>query len=152
MFTTEELEQARRLIEGGYKHRVRVQGSTRFRQNVKEALGLMKTAKYYNFFRTYIRKIVEINGLSQLRETDALLWVNADVVAEPLEAACFFVQKAEQMKRYVEGKLYYGGIEEARAVQKCVDFLNELKTRSRRKEIRDRVDRSLRLFTDSVFL
>jgi hypothetical protein len=134
------------------KHRLRVMGSTQFKNNVKEALKLIKTAKYYDFLRTNIKRIVEVNGLSQLREEEAFIWANKYTVADPIEAAGFFIQKTEQMKTYLEGKPYFGGIEEAKATEKRLEFLQELKNKSRRKDIRERCEEALKRWNDSKFL
>lgn len=134
------------------KHRLRVMGSTQFKNKVKEALKLIKTAKYYDFLRTNIKRIVEVNGLSQLREEEAFIWANKYTVADPIEAAGFFIQKTEQMKTYLEGKPYFGGIEEAKATEKRLEFLQELKNKSRRKDIRKRCEEALKRWNDSKFL
>jgi len=68
IYTTEEVKKAGELVKKGYKHRLMVKGSSSFKQKVKQALKLVKTAGYYNFLRTYLRSIVEIDGLTQLRE------------------------------------------------------------------------------------
>ena len=134
------------------KHRLRVMGSTQFKNKVEEALKLIKTAKYYDFLRTNIKRIVEVNGLSQLREEEAFIWANKYTVADPIEAAGFFIQKTEQMKTYLEGKPYFGGIEEAKATEKRLEFLQELKNKSRRKDIRKRCEEALKRWNDSKFL
>jgi len=143
VFTEKEVKRAREAIGKGYRHRLRVMGSPDFRGKVNEALKLVKTAKYYDFLRTYIRKIVEIKGLSQLREEDAAIWANMYAVADPVDAASFFIQKAYQMKEYIDGKLYYGGKAELRTVKKRIEFLRELEKRSRNKAVRDRCKKLL---------
>lgn len=152
LFTFEEMQQAIRLIEGGYKHRLRVRGSPQFKEKVKEILSLIKTAKYYSFLRTYIRSISEVDGLSQLREAEASIWANKYTVADSIEAASYFIQKAEQMKNYIEGKPYFGGIEEASAIKKRIDFIEDLKNKSRRQDIRERCEAALNRWNDSKFL
>lgn len=152
VFTHEEVQKARRFIEEENKHRLRVMGSPQFKDKVKAALRLIKTAKYYDFLRTYIRRIVEVDGLSQLREADASIWANEYTVADSIEAASYFIQKAEQMKNYIEGKPYFGGVEEARAIEKRIEFLEELKNRSRRQDIRERCEEALKLWAESRFL
>ena len=152
LFTFEEMQKARRFIKEGNKHRLRAIGSSIFKEKVKESLRLIKTAKYYDFLRTYIRRIIEIDGLSQLREVDASIWANKYTVADPIEAASFFIQKTEQMKNYIEGKPYFGGIEEAKAIEKRIEFLEELKKRSKRQDIRKRCEEALKLWADSKFL
>jgi len=152
VFTIQEVEAARKLIEKGYKHRLKVSGSPRFKENVKEALKLIETAEHHNFLRTYIRKIVEIKGLSQLREADAAIWANNHAVADPIDAANFFIQKAQQMKDYLEGKPYFGGTAEATAVQKGIEFLKALKNKSKDNVTRKRCEKALQQWEDSKFL
>lgn len=88
-------------------------------------LSLVKAADYYDFVRTYIRKISEVNGLSQLREAEATIWLNDIILANPFEGARFVVQKAEQMKDYIDGKEYYRR-GELSAVRKSIVFLEKL--------------------------
>ena len=151
VFTLEEVETAGRLIEEGYKHRLRVGGSPRFKGKVKDALRLIKRAKYYDFLRTYIRRIVEVDGLSQLREADAAIWANQYAVADPVEAASYLIQKAQQMKDYLEGKPYFGAAGELSAVEKCIEFLEALKNRGRNR-VRKRCEEVLKLWAESKFL
>lgn len=152
VFTLQEVEKARKLIRKGHRHRLRVHGSPLFKEKVKEALRLIKTSGNYDFLRTFIREITEIEGLSQLREADAAIWANAYAVADSIEAAGFLMQKAQQMKDYLEGKPYVGGAGEARAVEKRIQFLKELKKRSRDPYIRERCAETLRLWDESKFL
>lgn len=148
VFTVEEVKRAREIIERGYKHRLTVKGSHEFKRKVKEALDLIKTAGYYDFLRTYIRQIVEIDGFSQLREAEVAIWANKYAVADPVDAAGFLVQKAYQMKEYIEGKLYYGGEAEKRAVDKRIEFLKELKKRSQSNDIRKKCEEYLKRWTE----
>lgn len=127
-------------------------GSSPFKNKVKEALKLIKTAKYYDFLRTNIKRIVEVDGLSQLREEEAFIWANKYTVADSIEAAGYFIQKTEQMKTYLEGKPYFGGIEEAKATEKRIEFLQELKNKSRRKDVRERCEEALKRWDESKFL
>ena len=73
VYTKEEVKQARELIENGYKHELKVNGISEFVIKVEKAIKLIKTAEYYDFLRTYIRIIREIEGLSQLREEEAAI-------------------------------------------------------------------------------
>lgn len=152
IFTSDEVERAKRLIEKGYKHRLIIRGSPKFKDKVKEALKLIKTARYHDFLRQFIRRIIEVDGLSQLRDVDASIWANMYTVADPIEAASYFIQKAEQMRIYLEGKAYFDVVGEASAVEKRMEFLEALKSRSRRSEIREKCETALRLFTESKFL
>ncbi len=72
VYTEEEVRQARALIDRGYKHRIGIRGSATFRQKVRKALALIKTAGYYDFFRTYVRSIKQVDGLTQLRQAEAV--------------------------------------------------------------------------------
>ena len=148
----DEVEKARALIKQGWKHRLRVKGSEKFKQKVKEALRLVKTAGYYDFLRTYIHYIVEIEGFSQLREAEVAIWVNKEILSDPIDAASFFIQKAQQMKDFLEDKPYYGGQGEISAVNKRLEFLETLKTRSRKQNIKKRCEEILKNWADSTFL
>jgi len=152
IYTVEEVKKAGELVKKGYKHRLRVEGSPEFKQKVRQALKLVKTASYYNFLRTYIRSIVEIDGLTQLREADATIWANKYAVENPVDAASLFIQKTNHMREYLEGKLYFGGAAETRSVQKRINLLKALKKKTRKKEVRDECERLLRSWSESVFL
>ena len=101
IYTGDEIGQVRDLIASGYKHHLRVKGSAPFRQKVKETMALIRTAGYYDFFRTYIRSIEEIDGLTQLRNADAAIWANEYGVENPVDAASMFIQKANHMQEYL---------------------------------------------------
>lgn len=152
IYTVEEVKKAGGLIAKGYKHRLRVKGSPNFRRKVRQALKLVKTAGYYHLLRTYIRSIVEIDGLTQLREADATIWANNYAVHNPVDAASLFIQKVSHMRQYLEGKLYYGGAAETRSVQRRIEFLEILKKKSRKREVKDECERLLRSWSESVFL
>jgi len=151
IYTSEEVKKAKKLIDKGYKHRLRVKGSPIFKQKVKQALELVKTAGYYDFLRTYIGGIVEIDGLTQLREAEASIWANNYAIENPVDAASLLVQKANHMKEYLEGKLYYGGEAEKRSVKKRIDFLKMLKKKSRKKEVKKECEKLLNSWSESVF-
>jgi len=152
IYTLEEVKKAGELVQKGHKHRLRVKGSLNFKRKVKQALNLVKTAGCYSFLRTYIRSILEIDGLTQLREADVAIWANKYAVENPVDAASLFIQKANHMKEYLEGKLYYGGAAETRSVQKRIDFLKLLKKKTRKKEVKEECERLLRSWSESVFL
>jgi hypothetical protein len=152
IYTGEELKKAKELIDKGYKHRLKVKGSPIFKQKVSQALKLIKAVGYYNSLRTYIHSIIEIDGLTQLREAEAAIWANKYAVENPVDAASFFVQKANHMKEYLEGKLYYGGEAEKRSVEKRIEFLEVLKRKSQEKEVREECERLLKFWSESVFL
>ena len=151
VFTVEEVKRAREIIKKGYRHRLRVKGSPEFKRKVKKALRLIKTAKYYDFLRTYIKQIVEIGGFSQLRESEVAIWANMYTVADPVDAASFFVQKAHQMKEYIEGKLYYGGEAEKRAVEKRVEFLKELRKRSKSNDVKKKCEEYIKRWSEITY-
>lgn len=149
IFTTEEVQKAKDLIARGFKHQIKVEGSPGFRQNVGHILKLIKTAGYDGFFRTYIRRVMEIGGLTQLREAEATIWANLYAVENHVDGASFFMQKAYQMQEYLEGNLYYGGAAEARFTKKRVEFLEVLKRKSRTKEISAECERLIEIWRES---
>jgi hypothetical protein len=152
VYTGDEVKIAKELVDKGYKHRLRAKGSPNFKSKVKQALQLVKIAGYYEFLRTYIRTIMEIDGLTQLREADAAIWTNKYAVENPVDAASLFVQKANHMKEYLEGKLYYGGEAERRSVEKRIEFLKKLKDKSREKEVTEECERLLKLWKESYLV
>ena len=152
VYTKEEVKEAERLVEKGYKHRLRVKGSPEFKQKVKAALKLVKAAGYYDFLRTYLKCIVEIDGFTQLRESEASIWANRYAVANPVDAASLFVQKASHMKEYIEGEMYYGGEAERRSVQKRIEFLETLKAKSRKRIVKEECEKLLKSWAESVYL
>jgi len=152
IYTEEEVKRARELVEKGRKHALRSHGSLAFKEKVKRALELVKTAGYYDFLRTYIRTIKEIDGLTQLRQSEATIWANTYAVENPVDAASLFVQKANHMKEYLEGKLYYGGAAEKRSDEKRVEFVKALKTRSREKQVVEECDRMLELWREGYLV
>jgi len=149
IYTEAEVRKAKELIDKGYKHSLTVKGSPEFQQKVKQALELVKTAGYYDFLRTYIRQIEEIDGLTQLRNSDATIWANKYAVENPVDAASVFIQKANHMKEYLELKHYYSGEAEKRSVTKRIGFLETLKSKSREKETIDECERLLKFWRES---
>jgi hypothetical protein len=149
IYTEQEVKQAKAAIDKGYRHRLRFKGTTEFKQKVKTAIGLVKTAGYYDFFRTYIHSVRQIDGLTQLRESEAAIWANAYTVENAVDAASVFVQKAGNMKEYLEGKLYYGGAAEKRSVEKRIEFLEVLKNKSCKKEVVRECERLLEMWRES---
>jgi len=150
VYTAEEVKKAVYLIGKGYKHNLEVKGSPDFRNKVEEALKLIKTAEYYDFLRTYIRQIREIDGLSQLREAEAAIWANKYAVADPIEAAGFIIQKAQQMKDFIEGRLYYETAE-VQAVEKRIEFLETLRDRSKDQAVKKKCEENLKRWTEITF-
>ena len=149
VYTEEEVKTAKELIDKGYKHRLTVEGSPNFKEKVNQTLELLRTAGYYEFLRTYIKRIIEIDGLTQLRETEASMWANKFAVENPVDAASLLVQKANHMKEYLEGELYYGGTAEKRSIEKRKEFLESLKNKSADKNVKDECERLLQMWEDS---
>jgi hypothetical protein len=152
VYTGEEVKKAKEMIDKGHKHRIGVRGGQVFKQKVKQALGLVKAAGYYDFLRTYIRGIIEIDGLTQLREAEAAIWANKYAVENPVDGASLFIQKANHMKEYLEGKIYYGGGAEKRSVEKRIEFLETLKEKSTEEGVREECKRLLKSWSESIFL
>jgi hypothetical protein len=149
IYTETEVNEAKKLIDEGYRHRLRIKGSPDFVQKTRRALELVKIAGYYDFLRTYIRNIKEIDGLTQLRQAEATIWANEYAVRDPVDAASVFVQKANHMKEYLESKLYYGGTAEKRSDEKRIEFLETLKKKSREKTVTEECERLLRMWKES---
>jgi len=149
VYTEKEVKTAKELIDKGYKHRLTVRGSPSFKQRVTRIIELVKTADYYEFLRTNIRRVIEIDGLTQLRETEAAIWANKFAVENTVDAASLFIQKTYQMKEYLEGKLYYGGSAEKRSVEKRIEFLEALKNKTTEKEVREECERLLKMWEES---
>ena len=149
VYTEKEHKLAKDLIDKGFKHRLAVEGSLDFRQKVYQALELVKIADYYEFLRTYIRKIIEIDGITQLRETEVAIWANKFAVENPVDAASLFVQKTYHMKQYIDGEIYYGGASEKRTVEKRMEFLETLKNKTQEQEVIDECERLLQMWKES---
>ena len=149
VYTTEEVKAAKTLVDRGYKHDLIVEGTPDFRKQVNQVLELIKTAGYYDFLQSYIRKIMEIDGITQLRETEVVIWANKFAVENPVDAASLFIQKAFAMKEYLEGELYYGGNAEKRSVAKRIEFLKTLKDKASDKDVKEECERLLELWKDS---
>jgi len=144
-----EVKEAKELVDKGFKHRLRIKGNSNFKQKVKQALRLVKIAGYYDFLRTYIRSIKEIDGLTQLRQAEATIWANDYAVENPVDAASVFVQKANHMKEYLESKLYYGGAAERRSDERRIEFLETLKKKSREKTVIEECEKLLNMWRES---
>ena len=149
VYTEKEVKTARELVNQGYKHTLTVEGSPKFEQKVNQALELIKTAGYYEMLRTYIRQIKEIDGITQLRETEVAIWANKFAVENPVDAASLLIQKAHHMKEYLEGELYYGGTAEKRSVEKRIQFLEVLKEKSKDEKVKEECARLLQMWEDS---
>jgi hypothetical protein len=148
IYTEDEVKQAKTIVDQGYKHQVQIIGSPDFKTKVKEALELVKVAGFDEFFRTYIRSIKEIDGLTQLRQAEAAIWANTYAVENEVDAASLFVQKANHMREYLEGKLYYGGEAERRSFEKRREFLEVLKKKSHEKDVTEECERLLQMWKE----
>jgi len=151
VFTEDEVKQARELIEKGHRHKLQVTGSQEFKKKITEVLDLIRTAGYYEILTTYIREIKEIEGFSQLHEADVVVWANMQILVDPVDAASFVVQKAFQMRDYIDGKLYYGAGETA-AIAKRLEFLAKLKEKAQSKEVKQRCDELLKQWEDTKMM
>ncbi|MCW4018388.1 MAG: hypothetical protein NWF00_06895 [Candidatus Bathyarchaeota archaeon] len=149
VYTQEEHKQAKQLVDEGYKHELTVSGEPVFVEKVNKALELAKTAGYYEFLRTYLRQIMEIDGLTQLRETEVAIWANEFAVENAVDFASLLVQKAYHMKEYLDGELYYGGASEKRTVQKRMEFLELLKNKTDDASIKEECERLLDMWRES---
>jgi hypothetical protein len=150
VYTKEEVKQARELIEKGYKHDLKAKGSPEFVAKVEKALNIIKTAGYYDFLRTYIRVIREIEGLSQLREEEAAIWFNVKALNDPIDDAGYIIQKTEQMKNFIEGRLYYETAE-IRAVNKRIEFVEALRDKTDNTDIKKRCEENLKKWKEEPF-
>ena len=149
VYTEEEVKAAKELVDQGYKHSLTVEGTPDFTEKVNRALELIKTAGYYDFLITYIRKISEIDGITQLRETEVAIWANKFAVENPVDFASLLIQKAYQMQEYLEGELYYGGNAEKRSVTKRMEFLQVLKEKSADASVKEECERLLDMWKES---
>jgi hypothetical protein len=150
VYTEEEVKTAKELIAKGYKHSLTVEGSPNFKEQVNRALELIRTAGAYEFLRTYIKRIIEIDGITQLRETEAVIWANKFAVENPVDAASLLVQKANHMKEYLAGELYYGGAAEKRSIEKRKEFLELLQSKSEDKDVKEECERLLQMWKESA--
>jgi len=149
VYTTEEVKSAKVLVDQGYKHKLTVEGSPEFKVKVNQALDLIKAAGYYDFFVAHIREIKEIDGISQLRETEVAIWAGKFAVENPVDSASLFIQKAYHMKEYLGGELYYGGNAEKRSVAKRMEFLQSLKEKTKNNSVKEECERLLEMWKDS---
>jgi hypothetical protein len=150
VYTEEEHKKAKKLVDAGYKHDLKVIGNADFTEKVKKALELAKTEGCYDFLRTYLREIKEIDGITQLRETEVAIWANKFAVENAVDFASLLVQKAHHMKEYLDGELYYGGASEKRTVQKRIEFLELLKTKTSDVSVKEECERLLEMWRESA--
>jgi hypothetical protein len=149
VYTEQEHKRAKKLVEAGYKHELLVTGEAEFVEKVNWALDFAKTAECYDFLRTYLRQIIEMDGITQLRETEVAIWANKFAVENPVDFASLLVQKAYHMKEYLEGELYYGGASEKRTVQKRIEFLELLKEKTSDVNVKEECLRLLEMWRES---
>lgn len=149
VYTGKEVKAAKALVDQGYKHKLMVEGKSDFTRKVKEALEYVETAGYLDYLQTYIRNITEIDGMTQLRQTEVAIWANKFAVDNPVDAASLFIQKAYTMQEYLDGKLYYGGKAEKRSITKRIEFLQALKEKTSDRSVKEECDRLLGLWNDS---
>jgi hypothetical protein len=149
VYTAEEVKAAKALVDQGYRHNLTVEGTADFTAKVNQALDLIKSAGYFDFLQTYIRKIMEIDGITQLRETEVAIWANKFAVENPVDFASLIVQKVYSMKEYLEGELYYGGNAEKRSVAKRMEFLVVLKEKTSDPAVQKECGRLLDLWKES---
>jgi len=148
VYTQEEVDKARELVQKGYKHALVTEGSAQFKDKMEQVLELIKTADYYDFVRTYLREIIEIQGFSQLHESDVALWANMSMLDDIVNAASYVVQKTQQMKDYLDGNLYYG-TGEIVAIEKRLEFLKTLKSKSESEEVKAKCGQLLKEWADT---
>jgi hypothetical protein len=149
VYTEHEHKLAKQLIDSGYKHELTVGGDAKFVEKVNQALELIKTAGAYEFLQTYLREITEIDGLTQLRETEVAIWANKFAVENPVDFASLLVQKAYHMKEYMDGEIYYGGASEKRTNQKRIEFLETLKEKTMDVAVKAECERLLDMWRES---
>ncbi len=150
VYTDEEFNLAKELVDQGYKHNLKIEGSPEFVQKMNQVLDLIKTAGYYDFLQTYIRSIMEIDGITQLREAEVAIWVSAFALRDTVDAASLLVQKAYHMKEYLEGELYYGGSSETRTIAKRMEFLQVLMEKTSNASVKADCERLLEMWKDST--
>jgi len=148
----EEAEEARKTARRSRKHYLRIEGSQFFKEKVRQALKLVKTAGYYDFLRTHIRCIKEIDGLTQLRVSEATIWANKYAVENPVDAASRFIQEACYMQIHTEGERYHEGMLEFRSFEKRIEFLKKLKKKSRKQNIKRDCEKLIKMWNESLLV
>jgi len=146
-----EAEKAREHARKSRKHHLRIEGSQFFKEKVRQALKLVKTAGYYDFLRTYIRCIKEIDGLTQLRVSEATIWANKYAVENPVDAAGRFIQEAYYMQIHAESK-HHEGLIEFRSFEKRIEFLKKLKEKSRKQDVKRDCERLIKMWNEGLLV
>jgi hypothetical protein len=149
VFTEEEHKKAKQLVDSGYRHDLKVEGEASFVAKVNESVELIRVVRLYDFLRTYIRLIIEIDGITQLRETEVAIWANKFAVENPVDFASLLIQKAHHMQEYLEGVVYYGGASEKRTVKKRIEFLESLRDKTQDIKTREECERLLEMWRES---
>lgn len=152
IYTAEEVKKAAEMVKKSHKHNLQIDGSQFFLSRLKQVLRLVRTAGYYDFLRTYIRSIIEIDGVTQLREADATIWVNQYALQNLVDAASLLIQKTNRMKEYLESEVYNSGVAEKHSVEKRIEFLRALKKNSEKQEIREECEKLIGSWTETTFL
>jgi hypothetical protein len=93
--------------------------------------------------------ITEIDGLTQLRETEVAIWANKFAVENAVDFASLLVQNAYHMKEYLDGELYYGGASEKRTIRKRMEFLEILKNKTQDANVEKECERLLDMWRES---
>jgi len=147
VYTLEEFRAARSALASGYKHELKISGSMKFRRKVRGILGLIELAGYLEFLRTYIREVKEVDGLGQLREADAAIWLSSLNLSNPVECARFVIQKALQMQAYLEGRPWYN-LGELAATRGSIEFLHQLRRHLNDGRKKAQCEEAIRLWTE----
>ncbi|MEM2341350.1 MAG: hypothetical protein QXX94_04590 [Candidatus Bathyarchaeia archaeon] len=132
--------------------RLKIEGSRDFKEKVRRAIMLVKTAGYYDFLRTYIRCIKEIDGLTQLRVSEATIWANKYAVENPIDAAGRFIQEAYYMQMQTEGLYPHEGIIELKSFEKRIEFLRKLREKSRKKDVKSECDKLIKMWDENLLI
>ena len=151
LLTEEEIRRALELIRAGHRHEITIKGSEDFVRAVEGVLELVDTAGYGDLIRAYIRSVVQVEGFSQLRPEEAAVWLNMETLANPVLAASLLVQKALQMKNYLEGRPFYGHRCEMEVSRARYEFVRALKEKCRDERIRDLCDAILAELEASLY-
>ena len=142
----------REFAEKNRKRRLRIKGSLYFKEKVRQALKLVKTAGYYNLLRTHIHCIKEINGLTQLSISEAAIWANRYAVENPVDAAGRFIQEAYYMQLHIEGKYPHEGMIELRSFEKRIEFCKKLREKSREQNVKRDCDELIKMWNESLLI
>lgn len=134
--------------------RLRIIGDPDFKVKVRQALKLIKAAGYYNYLRKYIRCIKEIEGLTQLRVSEATIWANKYAVEDPVDAAGRFIQEACYMQMQLESQQLgsHEGMVELRSFEKRIEFLKKLREKTRKREIKDACDKLIKMWNENLLI